>query len=162
MEKAERIAIYPGSFDPITFGHLDILKRALKVFDHVTIAILDNHEKKPLFSVEERKGLIASSTKGLGVAIESFDGLLADYARKKKINTIVRSLRSVSDFDYEFQMAVANSNLNPDMESVFFMTGKEYLFLSSSVAKEVARHGGDISNMVPGEVAKRLREKYSK
>ena len=156
-----KVAIYPGSFDPITDGHIDILKRGLKHFDTIIIAILANTSKKPLFSSDERLEMIRRSTEGLNVEIETFSGLLADYTKQKGINVIIRSLRATSDFDYEFQMAILNHNLNPEMESIFLMTGKEYFFLSSSSVKEVARLGGDVSNMVPETVAKMLTQKFN-
>jgi pantetheine-phosphate adenylyltransferase len=155
-----KTAIYPGSFDPITNGHLDIIKRALKLFDRLIVAVGANMEKNPLFSVKEREELISESTKGLNVEIDSFDGLLVDYAKKKKITTIVRSLRALSDFEYEFQMAVVNRKLAPDMESVFLMTDKDYFFLNSSVVKQIAMHHGNVSCFVPKNVEKKLKEKF--
>ncbi|RMF06007.1 pantetheine-phosphate adenylyltransferase [Candidatus Woesearchaeota archaeon] len=159
VEKNARTAIYPGSFDPITNGHLDILSRALKIFDKIIIAVLRNGSKEPLFSVEERMSMIKQVTSGMNVVIESFDGLLADYVRQKETNIIIRSLRATSDFDYEFQMAVMNSQMNREMESIFLMTGKEYFFLSSSVVKEIASRGGDVSWLVPPVVAEKLKAK---
>lgn len=160
-ESNQGVAIYPGSFDPITNGHLAILKRALKVFNKVIISILEHKDKNPLFSVKERKEMITKVTKGLNVEIDSFDGLLAEYVKTKETHLVIRSLRATNDFDYEFQMAIMNSNLNPDMESIFFMAGKEYIFLSSSSVKEVAKHGGDVSMMVPQEVVSKLKDKFS-
>lgn len=157
----ERIAIYPGSFDPITNGHLDVIKRASKLFDKVIVAVLANPSKTPLLTTEERLALISSAVDPEKVLVESFNGLLADYVKGKNLNAVIRSLRATSDFDYEFQMAVMNKELNPGMESVFLMTSKENFFLSSSAVKEIARLGGDISEMVPSGVAKKLLDKYS-
>ena len=155
------IAVYPGTFDPFTNGHLDIVKRGTKVFDKVVIAILNNRNKTPLFSVEERKEMIRESLAGYAnVEIDSFDGLVVDYALKKKARAILRGMRAISDFESEFQLAMYNRRLNRDIETVFLMTGLRWLFISSSGIKELASFGGDISNMVPQSVEKRLVDKY--
>lgn len=153
-----KVAIYPGSFDPITNGHLDIIRRALSIFDRLVVAVADNSNKKHLFSVKERMDMIRKATESLPVDVDSFDGLLVDYLKKKDVHTIVRSLRANSDFESEFQMAVVNRELDKDIESVFLMTDKEYFYLSSSAVKEVARHGGDVSHWVHDSVREKLRE----
>lgn len=155
-----KTAIYPGSFDPATNGHIDIIKRALKIFDKLIIAVLENPEKKPFFSAAERKEMLKASTQNLNVEIDSFNGLLVEYCKKKGCSTIIRSLRAVSDFEYEFQMAVINRKLNPGIETAFLMTDKEYFYLSSSIVKQVARDKGDISNLVPPVVREKLKEKF--
>ena len=159
MNKA-KLAIYPGSFDPITHGHVDIIRRALNLFEKVIIAVGDNPAKKPLFSIEERVGMINESTKGMNVEIEAFDGLLADFAKRKNCNVVVRSLRAVSDFDYEFQMAIMNRELDGGLETVFLMTDKEYFYLSSGLAKEIAARKGKLSSLVPRHAEEKLREKF--
>lgn len=153
------IAVYPGSFDPITFGHLDILSRGLELFDKVIIAIANNIAKKALFSVEERKELIRLSINGNeNVLIDSFDGLLIDYVKKVNARTVIRGLRAMSDFEYEFQMASINRTLNPDMDTLFMMTSKDYFFISSRTIKEVAEFGGYVAGFVPEPVNRRLKE----
>lgn len=157
----ETVAIYPGSFDPVTNGHLDILKRGLKLFDKIVVAILHNPEKKALFSVEERRAMISESTKSLrNVEVDTFDGLLVAYAARRKANAILRGMRAVSDFEYEFQMALMNRRLNREVQTVFLMTGLRWIFTSSSIIKEAARFGGDIEGMVPPLVLKKLKEKF--
>ena len=156
-----RTAIYPGTFDPITNGHLDILERALKLFDRVIITIARNSAKNPLFSEEERLAMIKESVKHLkGVEIDSFDILLVDYARKKKAAAVVRGLRAISDFEYELQMALMNRRLAPQTETVFLMPFEKYTYLSSSLIKDIARFNGDIANFVPGIVELKLKEKF--
>lgn len=155
-----RTAIYPGSFDPVTFGHIDIIKRALKLFDRLIIVVLTHYEKKPLFSVDERVDMLKEATAGLDVEIDRYDGLTVDYTKKRRCSTIIRSLRAVSDFDYEFQMAVMNRTLSPDIETVFLMTEKDYFFLNSSIVKELSEHRADISHLVPEHVAKMLVKKF--
>ena len=157
-----RIAVYPGSFDPITYGHMDILTRGLELFDKVIVAIANNIEKKSLFTVEEKKELIRQSINGNpNVLIDSFDGLLVDYVRKVDAPTVIRGLRAMSDFEYEFQMASMNRNLNPQMDTIFMMTGKDYFFVSSRTIKEVAAFRGSIAEFVPPAVERSLREKFS-
>ena len=143
-------AICPGSFDPVTLGHVDIIKRASKMFDHVIVAVLVNLAKSPCFSIEERIHLLEKATEGIeNVEIVGFDGLLVDYAAQKNATVIVKGLRAVSDFEYEFQMALTNNKLNPDIETVFLTTSSENMYLSSSIVKQVAQLGGDISPFVP-------------
>lgn len=157
-----RIAIYPGSFDPVTNGHLDIIKRGLKLFDHIIIAILHNPNKQFLFTIEERIEMLKSSIKDLSnVEADSYNGLLVDYAQKKKAQAILRGIRAVSDFEYEFQMALMNRRLNRDIQTVSLMTGLRWIFTSSSIIKEAAKFGGDISGMVPQLVEQKLKDKFS-
>ncbi len=155
-----RVAICPGSFDPVTYGHLDVIRRATKIFDQVYVTILNNPAKRTLFTVEERLEFLRRATADLGnITCEYFDGLLVDYARQKNAVAMVRGLRAVSDFEAEFKMASMNRNLNPDVETVFMMTSGEYAFLSSSIVREVASYGGDVSNWVPSYVAEALKVK---
>lgn len=156
------IAIYPGSFDPITYGHIDIARRARKLFARLVIAVVANPHKNPLFTLEERVLLTRQALRdeGLnGIEVTSFDGLLVECARAHGADAIVRGLRANSDFEYEFQMALANRDLAPEFESVFFMTAGKYSFLSSSMVKEVCTYGGDVSSFVPQSVARALRAK---
>jgi pantetheine-phosphate adenylyltransferase len=156
------IAVCPGSFDPITYGHIDILKRAAKVFDQVYVAVLNNSSKKPLFNVEERKQLIEEVTKTIpNVKVDTFQGLLVDYADSKNANAIIRGLRAVSDFEYEMQLTSMNRVLNERIETFFIMTNSQYSFLSSSIVKEVAKYNGEISELVPPQVEEALKLKYS-
>ncbi len=156
-----RIAICPGSFDPITNGHLDIIRRASKLFDHVEVAVLQNSSKKCVFSVEERVEMIRDCIGELpNVSASSFDGLLVDYAKKIGATAIVKGLRAVSDFDYEFQMALFNKEINDEVETIFLTTSPEHMYLSSSVVREMAAHGGDMSRFVPSCVEKRIAAKY--
>lgn len=160
---SERIAVYPGSFDPVTFGHLDILRRGLSVFDHIIVAVLNNSRKDPLFSVEERVSLLKEATADLkSVTVDSFEGLLVDYVQKKKVSVVLRGLRAISDFEYELQIAAINKNLNPKIETCFMMTSNHYSFLSSSMVKEAAMYGGSVHELVPTPVEKALKEKFSK
>ncbi len=153
-----KIAVYPGSFDPVTNGHLDIIQRAIKIFDLVYIAVIENPEKTPLFKTEERMEMIRKSLpESPKIKIDSFSGLLVDYAKKIGANAIVRGLRAVSDFDYEFQMALTNRKMCPEIETVFMMTDYKYSYLSSSFVKQIARLGGDISAFVPPPVEERLK-----
>jgi pantetheine-phosphate adenylyltransferase len=147
------VALYPGTFDPITNGHLDIIERGSRLFDRVIVAILENPEKDPMLTLDERKGLIQSATSRLrNVEVESFAGLLADYARSRGARVIVRGLRAISDFEYEFQMALMNRRLNPEMETVFMMPKEDYSYLSSRLVKEVVALGGSVRGLVPPEV----------
>jgi pantetheine-phosphate adenylyltransferase len=155
-----KIAIYPGSFDPVTMGHIDVIKRALKIFDKVIIAVGENPNKKYLFSVKERKRMIEDATKGLNVGLDHFSGLLVDFAKKKKATAIVRGLRAVSDFDYEFQSALMNRKLDKSIETVFIMTRGMYCYLNSSIVKEAASLGGQLKGLVPKNVEKELRKKF--
>jgi pantetheine-phosphate adenylyltransferase len=157
----EKIAIYPGTFDPITNGHISILNRALKLFDRLIIAILHNPHKRPLFTLEERISMIKGVLKGkANVEIDYFDGLLVDYAVKKNSNVIVRGLRALSDFEYEFQMALMNRKLNRDVQSVFLMTDYKWFYISSTIIKEAASLNGDIGGLVPPLVCRKLKEKF--
>lgn len=155
-------AIYPGSFDPITFGHLDIIERSAKIFDEVIIGVLNNSAKKSLFSVEERVEIIKSLTeKYPNVTVDSFDGLLVDYAKRKDANIIIRGLRAVTDFDYEIQIAQTYKIQNPDIETFFMTTALNYSYLSSTVVREYASYGADISHFVPKEIIPLIQKKYN-
>jgi pantetheine-phosphate adenylyltransferase len=157
-----RRAIYPGSFDPLTNGHTSIIQRGLKVFDGLIVAVANNPAKTPLFSVEERKRLIREAVNGdPRVEIDSFDGLLVDYAKGRGVHTVLRGLRAVSDFEYEFQIANMNRNLDPEFESVFMMTGEDYFYVASSLVREVAGFGGDVSKLVPHNVYTALRDRFA-
>jgi pantetheine-phosphate adenylyltransferase len=157
----ERLAIYPGSFDPVTNGHLDIIERGLKLFDRIKVAVLHNISKNPLFTVEERVELLRESvSKFPNVEVDAFSGLLVDYAVQQKAHAILRGMRAVSDFEHEFQMALMNRRLNRKIETVFLMTGLRWIFTSSSIIKEVARFGGGIEELVPPVVYERLKAKY--
>ena len=156
-----KIAIYPGSFDPITNGHVDIIERGLKIFDKVIVSILNNPNKKSLFTVEERIDLIENSLKGVkNVSVKSFDGLLVDFAEQVNADVIIRGMRAVSDFDNEFHMAMMNRRLNRQIQTVFLMTGMRWVFTSSSGIKEVAAFGGSVEGIVPPYVEQKLKEKY--
>jgi pantetheine-phosphate adenylyltransferase len=158
-----RIAIYPGSFDPVTNGHLDILERGLTLFDKIIVAILINPGKASLFSVQERAEMLAESTKKLkNIEIDQFDGLLVDYAKMRNAQAILRGMRAVSDFEYEFQLALMNRRFNRDIQTVFLMTGLRWIFTSSSIIKEAASFGGNINGMVPSVVRKRLNKKFNR
>jgi len=153
-------AVYPGSFDPITNGHLDIIKRSAKCFDKLYVAVFDNPSKTPLFSVQERLEMISEECKDLdNVEVVGASGLLVDFARKNGISVLVKGLRAVSDFDYEFKMALMNKKLDPEIETVFMMTSLDYLYLSSSLVKEVAAYGGCVKDLVPPSVEGRLLRK---
>ena len=157
----QRIAIYPGSFDPVTNGHLDIAERGLKLFDKVIVAILQNPVKSFLFTVEERLEMLkVSFQKYPNIEVETFDGLLVDYAAKRNSHAILRGMRAVSDFEYEFQLALMNRRLNREVQTVFLMTGFRWIFTSSSIIKEAARFGGDIKDMVPSIVNQKLNDKF--
>jgi len=157
----EKVAVYPGSFDPITYGHLDILHRGLKLSDTVICAIATNIEKKGLFTVQERMELIRQSIDdNKNVIVDSFDGLLVHYVKKVNARFVIRGLRAMSDFEYEFQMASMNRNLNCDMDTIFMMTSKDYFFVSSRTIKEVASFGGLIKGFVPPSVEEALRRKF--
>jgi pantetheine-phosphate adenylyltransferase len=157
-----KVAVYPGSFDPITFGHLDILHRGLELFDTVIVAIANNIEKKALFTVEERKELIRGSiNKDDNVIIDSFEGLLVDYVKQVDAPFVIRGLRAMSDFEYEFQMASMNRNLNAEMDTLFMMTSKDYFFVSSRTIKEVAAFNGSVAVFVPEVVERSLKEKFN-
>lgn len=156
-----RSAIYPGSFDPITYGHIDLIKRAAGVFDEVIVAVAENTHKSTLFSVQERVGMAEESVGDIGnVRVESFRGLVIDYARRKKVNVLVRGVRMVSDFEYELQMALTNRRLAETVETVFLMPSEGYSFLSSTLIKEAVSLGADVTSFVPASVAGRLKEKF--
>jgi pantetheine-phosphate adenylyltransferase len=155
-----RTAIYPGSFDPLTNGHLDVIERAIKLFDRVVVAVAKNESKSPLFTLKERLDLVEQSVKHLkGVEADSFDSLLVDYVEQRNAQAIVRGLRAVSDFEFEFQLALMNRKLNEKVETIFMMPKDTYTFLSSRIIKEIARLGGDISDFVPAPVQKALLAK---
>ena len=155
-----KIAIVPGSFDPVTNGHLDIIKRTSDLFDTVYVSILSNGSKSPLFSVEERKELIMRTTSNMpNVKVESFTGLLVDYARSRDAKFIVKGLRAVTDFEYEYQMSLTNKQLAPEIETFFITTNLKYAYLSSSIVKEIAKYGGDITSMVPHEIINDIQNK---
>ncbi len=157
-----KMAIYPGSFDPVTNGHIDIIVRGLKIFDRIVVGILNNPAKSPLFTVNERKEMIQASLKGFAkVEIDTFDGLLVDYALQRGAQAILRGMRAVSDFEYEFQMALMNRRLNREIQTVFLMTGLRWIFTSSSIIKEAARFGGNINGMVPKIVNLKLQQKFA-
>ncbi|MFZ2492159.1 MAG: pantetheine-phosphate adenylyltransferase [Thermoanaerobaculia bacterium] len=155
-----RLAVYPGSFDPLTNGHLDIIRRAARLFDRVLVAVLENEGKAPLFTVAERKDLIANCVSGLGsVEVHSFNGLLVDFMGSTGATTVVRGIRAVSDYEYELQMALMNRELNPDVETIFMLPSVEYTFVSSRLLKEVFRLGGDIAHLVPPPVLDALKKR---
>lgn len=155
-----RIALYPGTFDPITNGHLDIIKRALNIFDHLIVAVACSLDKKPLFSVEERVEMIKELTqKWEQVTVDYFYGLTVEYAKAHNVCAIIRGLRAVSDFEYEFQLALMNRNLNPDVETVFLIPNERYTYLSSRIIKEIVNFGGGVSEFLAESVERKLREK---
>lgn len=155
------LAICPGSFDPITNGHLDIITRGSKIFDHVIVTVFNNQSKTPLFTVEERLELIRESVAHLpNVSVDSSDHLLMDYAKEKKADVVIRGLRAVSDFEYEMQITSMNRKLNPEVETLFMMTNNQYSFLSSSMVKEAAEYDGNVTDLVPKTVVKALKEKF--
>ena len=155
------IAVYPGSFDPITYGHLDIISRGAKIYDKLIVAVLVNMDKKCLFDIEERVELIKKVTKDLdNVEVLSFEGLLVDFARIHNSKVILKGLRTVSDFEYEFQMALMNSKLDPDIETVFMMTSSAYSYVSSSSVKQVAKFGGNIKGLVPEELITEVMDRF--
>ncbi|MFQ5700411.1 MAG: pantetheine-phosphate adenylyltransferase [Acidobacteriota bacterium] len=158
--RAARLAVYPGTFDPVTNGHLDIIERGSRLFDRVVVAILENLDKKPLFSVAERRELIRQAVGRFpNVSVQTFRGLLVDYVRDCGAHVIVRGLRALSDFEYEFQMALMNRRLDPDVETVFMMPSEAYSYLSSRLVKEVAFLGGDVSGLVPPVVAQAIMQR---
>ncbi len=158
-----KAAIYPGSFDPVTYGHLDIIKRAAEIFDELTVSVLNNKTKTPLFSVEERVKMLEEATKDLpNVTIDSFSGLLIDYAKEKNVHVAIRGLRAITDFEYELQIAQTNRKFSDgDLDTMFLTTSLEYAYLSSSTVKEIASFNGNISQCVPPFVADMIYEKYN-
>lgn len=156
-----RVAVYPGSFDPVTNGHIDIVRRGKKLFDKVIVAILHNPAKKALFTVEERLEMLHDSMAGIdGLEFDTFDGLLVDYAASRNAQAILRGMRAVSDFEHEFQLALMNRKLNREIETIFLMTGMRWFFTSSSIIKEAALFGGDVSDLVTPDVFKRVKDKF--
>lgn len=156
------LAIYPGTFDPITYGHIDIIKRGLNLFDQIIVTIAINPGKNPLFSLDERMAMIRDSfpDEGQRIQVDSVSGLLVEYAVTRKANAIIRGLRAVSDFDYEFQLALMNRKLERDVDTIFLMPGLRWIFISSSIIRDAARHGGNVGDLVPEHVEKMLKEKF--
>jgi pantetheine-phosphate adenylyltransferase len=158
-----RIALYPGSFDPPTNGHLSLIQRGLKMFDGLIVAVLKNPEKAALFTVEERVQLLKGAVNGdKRVTFKTFEGLLVKFAQQEKVNTVLRGLRAVSDFEYEFQMANMNRKLDPELETLFMMTGEDYFYISSRFVRDVARLGGDVKGLVPPNVYEALQARFGK
>ncbi|MGH9470450.1 MAG: pantetheine-phosphate adenylyltransferase [Terriglobia bacterium] len=158
---AEVAIIYPGSFDPITNGHLDLIQRGSRLFSRLIVAVLTNLEKQPLFSVEERVEMLRSVTRDLpNVSVDTFSGLLVDYARRKKVGVVLRGVRAFSDYEYELQMALMNRKLDPTLETVFLMPAGSFLYISSRLVKEIVHHGGPVAGLVPELVEERLRQKF--
>ena len=156
-------AVYPGSFDPVTYGHLDIIRRSRSLADELIVGVLNNKAKTPLFSVEERVKMLKEMTKNMpGIKIVPFEGLLIDFAKEMSAGIVVRGLRAVTDFEYELQMAQTNNKLSPELETVFLTTSLKYSYLSSTIVKEVAAFGGDISQFVPETIERRIQEKIMK
>lgn len=154
-----KIGVCPGSFDPVTLGHMDIITRACKIFDKIIVAVPVNPEKHSSFTVEERMEMLRTVTAGMNVEVDCVQGLLADYAREKNATAIIKGLRAMTDFEYEFQMALTNKKLNPEVETMFLPTSNEHMFLSSSMVKQVAGFGGDISHFVPSCLEGRITER---
>jgi len=158
-----RTAVYPGSFDPVTFGHLDIIGRASKIFDRVIVSVFAHSAKKHMFTVEERVAMLKTALKGRkNIKVDSFQGLLVDYVKKKKTDVVIRGLRAISDLEYEFQMAAVNRTLYPAIETVFFMPRQRYTYLSSSVVRDIAHFKGDVSKLVPPHVVKTIAARRGK
>ncbi len=154
------IAIYPGSFDPLTNGHLDLIQRGSDIFDELIVAVLRNPEKDPLFTIEERCDMLRAMTRGLeNVKVDIFEGLLVEYARKTKANAVLRGIRAISDYEYELQMALMNRKLDPRLETVFMMPAEAYSYVSSRLVKEIARLGGSVHGLVPNSVEQKLQQK---
>lgn len=163
MAKKAMLAICPGTFDPVTYGHLDLVDRALKIFDRVIVAVAENAGKEPLFSLEERLDMVRNVTaKKPGVSVESFDGLVVEYAMKKRAAALIRGVRMLSDFEYEFQMALTNRKLEPHVETLFLMPNESYAYLTSRLIKEIARNGGETRSYVPKYVHQRLAERFAR
>ncbi len=159
----KHIAVYPGTFDPVTNGHVDLVERSLRIFGEVIVAVAENPKKAPLFTLEERIAMLkAAIPNHKNVSVEGFDGLLVDYIRKKKAVAIIRGLRAVSDFEYEMQMALMNRRLDSTIETVFLMPNVEYSFITSTIVKEAASYGGDISSLAPPIVMEKLKKKFGK
>lgn len=161
MNKKERVAVYPGTFDPVTYGHLDIIRRSAKQFDRLIVAVLNNSSKNPLFSVDERKALLTEVTSDIpNVEIDSFRDLLVRFMKSRQANVIIRGIRSVTDFEYELQLASTNHLLDAEIDTMFMMTNPKYSYLSSSIVKEIAQFHGAVHELVPPVVEQQLREKY--
>ena len=159
----KKIAIYPGTFDPVTYGHIDLIKRATRIFDRLIIAVARYPQKEVLFSLKERIQMLETATGGLsGVSIEAFEGLLVNYVEKKKARVMLRGLRMISDFEYEFQMALTNRRLSPEIETIYMMPNEAYCYLSSKLIKEAASLGADLKDFVPGFVERRLKQRLKK
>lgn len=159
----KRIAVYPGTFDPVTNGHVDLAERSLRMFDRVIVAVAANPKKQPLFELSERIVMFKRATKGYrNLVIEGFDGLLVDYVKERKAVAIIRGLRAVSDFEHEMQMALMNRRLDEDIETVFLMPNEDYSFITSTIVKEAASYGGDVSSLVPKGVVEKLRKRFGK
>jgi pantetheine-phosphate adenylyltransferase len=156
------VAIYPGSFDPLTNGHLSLIQRGLQMFDRLIVAIAVNPKKTPLFTLEERRELIREACPQDRVEVDAFQGLLVEYAKQRQVNVLLRGLRAVSDFEYEFQLANMNRKLAPGIETVFVMTGEDYFYISSQLVREVASLGGDVTGLVPDNVHAKLQAKFAK
>jgi pantetheine-phosphate adenylyltransferase len=157
-----RKAVYPGTFDPITYGHLDLLKRATKIFDEVVVAVAHSVNKEPLFSVEERVAMVKEAVAGIGnVVVDDFNCLVVDYMKKAGARTIIRGIRMISDFEYEFQMALTNRQLDPEVETIFMMPNESYCYLSSKLIKEAVMLGAEVEQFVPREIAQALKNKLS-
>ncbi len=154
-------AIYPGTFDPITYGHLDIIKRASKIFEEITVVVMNNPRKNPFFTLEERLEMIKESTKEIkNVKVDTYSGLLVQYVKSHSANIVIRGLRALEDFEYEFEMALTNREMYPNLETIYLMTDLKYLFVSSSMVKEIAKFKGELEKWVPSIVEKKLREKF--
>jgi pantetheine-phosphate adenylyltransferase len=161
-DKAMKLAIYPGSFDPVTNGHLDLVDRGSKLFDRLVVAVLRNLDKEPLFSLDERVEMLREATAGkANVEVGEFDGLLVEYVRQRKANVILRGIRAISDYEYELQMAMMNRKLEPTIETVFMMPAEPYSYLSAHLVREIARLGGPLDGLIPAAVEQRLRAKFS-
>lgn len=159
---ADNLVIYPGSFDPLTNGHLDLIERGARMFEHLVVAILTNIEKRPFFTVNERVHMLQEVTKGIpNVSVDTFSGLLVEYAKRKKARAILRGIRAFSDYEYEFQMALMNRKLEPTLETVFLMPAEAYTYVSSRIVKEVLLYGGNPKNLVPSFVERRMKEKLA-
>ena len=157
-----KIAVYPGTFDPITNGHIDIIRRSMKLFDKIIVTVAVNTQKTPLFDLEERAEMIRQALKGEEkVEVAQFEGLIADYLRDVNASAMIRGLRAISDFEYEFQMSLMNRKLNPDVETVFLTPAQEYIHLNSTIVKEVASFGGDVDEYVPEHIKVKLQEKFN-
>ncbi|HEV3278554.1 MAG TPA: pantetheine-phosphate adenylyltransferase [Terriglobia bacterium] len=159
---SDKVVIYPGSFDPITNGHLDLIERGARMFEHLVVAVLTNIEKRPLFTVHERVDMLRAVTKGMSnVSVDTFSGLVVEYAKRKKAQALLRGIRAFSDYEYELQMALMNRRLEPTLETVFMMPAESYTYVSSRLVKEVLLHNGSVKNLVPAIVEERMKEKIA-